>query len=114
MLNANDILNSNDSTLEKISIPEWGGDAFIRTMSGGERDSWEMYAAKQLEKTNNVNLRARLASLTLCDEKGNRLFKDDQVQALSKKSAKALDRVYEAAIKLNKLSDEDIEALEKN
>jgi len=114
MLSSDDILAFNDSTIEAISIPEWGGDAFIRTMTGVERDSWEMYAAKQMDKTNNVNIRAKLACLSLCDEKGKRLFGDGQVDALSKKSAKPLNRVYEASLKLNKLSDDDIEALEKN
>ena len=113
-LSAKDILESSDQNIEPISLPEWGGDAFIRTMSGTERDSWEMYASKQMEKVNNVNIRAKLASITLCDKEGKRLFGDGQVDALSKKSAKALNRVYEAALKLNKLSDEDIEQLEKN
>lgn len=114
MLSSEDILGFDDSNIEPISIPEWGGDAFIRTMTGTERDSWEMYAAKQMDKVNNVNIRAKLACLSLCDEKGKRLFGDGQVEALAKKSAKPLNRVYEASLKINKLSDDDIEQLEKN
>jgi len=114
MLSAEDILSSKDDSLEKVSVPEWGGDVFVRTMTGGERDSWELYASKQMERANNVNIRAKLACLCLCDENGKRLFGDGQVDALGKKSAKALDRVYSAALELNKLTDEDIEQLEKN
>ena len=114
MLSSDDILSCIDSTIEPIEIPEWGGSAFIRTMTGTERDTWEMYASKQMEKTNNVNIRAKLACLALCDESGKRLFGDGQIDALAKKSAKALNRVYEASLKLNKLSDDDIEQLEKN
>jgi hypothetical protein len=108
------ILDCDDSTIEPIDLPEWGVKAFIRTMTGTDRDSWELYASKQLEKVNGVNIRGKLACLSLCDENGKRLFGDGQAEALSKKSSKALNRVYEASLKLNKLSDEDIEALEKN
>ena len=114
MLSTDDILNCNDSTIDPIDIPEWGGSAFIRTMTGTERDSWEMYASKQMEKVNGVNIRAKLACISLCDEAGKRMFGDGQIDALAKKSAKALNRVYEASLQLNKLSDDDIEQLEKN
>lgn len=114
MLSSQDILNCDDVSVEPISIPEWGGDAFIKVMTGTERDSWEMYASKQMEKTNGVNIRAKLVCLCLCDETGKRIFGDGQVDALSKKSARALNRVYEAATALNKLTDDDIAELEKN
>jgi len=113
-LSAQDILSCDDSMAQKINIPEWGGDVYIRTMSGSERDSWELHAEAQLDKTNSVNVRAKLASLTLCDEKGKRLFSDNQLAALGKKSGKALDRVYSASLKLNKVTDADIKELEKN
>jgi hypothetical protein len=108
------ILDCDDTTIEPIDLPEWGVKAFIRTMTGTDRDSWEMYASKQLDKVNGVNIRGKLACICLCDEKGKRLFGDGQAEALSKKNSKALNRVYEAALKLNKLSDEDIKELEKN
>ena len=113
-LTAESILNCNDSGIKKISVPEWGGDVFIRTMSGTERDSWEMYAGHQLEKKGNVNIRAKLAVITLCDESGKRLFADQQLDKLSSKNGKALDRVYSESLKLNKLTDEEVEQLEKN
>lgn len=114
MLTADAILNAEDTGIEKVSVPEWGGEVFIRTMTGAERDTWEMYATRQLDSKGNVNIRAKLAVLTICDKDGKRLFSDSHHDQLSKKNAKALDRVYSRALKLNKLTDEDIEALEKN
>ena len=114
MLTAENILQFEDSGIEPIGLPEWGGSAYIRTMSGSERDSWEMYASKQMDKSNNVNIRAKLACICLCDENGKRLFGDGQVEALGKKSSKPLDRIYSQALKLNKLTDEEIETIEKN
>lgn len=113
-LSAQDILNCQDSGIESVSVPEWGGDVHIRTMTGVERDNWEVYASSQFEKKGSVNIRAKLAVLTLCDTSGNRLFKDSDLDQLSGKNSKALDRVYSAALKLNKLTDDDIEDLEKN
>lgn len=115
MVSADDILNFDDQAIEKLVVPEWGNvELYIRTMTGVERDTWEMYAAKAMERKGAVNIRAKLACLCLCDETGKRIFADGQVDHLGKKSSKALDRIYSAALKLNKLSDDEIEALEKN
>jgi len=114
MLTADDILNSNDFDIKKINIPEWGGDVYIKTMSGSARDTWELYAQSEIEKTSNVNMRAKMCVLTLCDEKGKLLFDDKQVSNLGQKSAKALDRVYSKAVELNKITAEEIEVIEKN
>jgi hypothetical protein len=108
------ILDCDDSTIEPIDLPEWGVTAFIRTMTGIERDSWDVYATKELAKNTKVNIRGKIVCICLCDEDGKRLFGDGQAEALSKKNAKALNRVYDAALKLNKMRDEDIEDLEKN
>jgi len=115
MITADEILSFDDGTIEKLIVPEWGNaEVYIRTMSGSERDTWELYASKAMERKGAVNIRAKLACLCLCDENGKRLFADGQVDQLGKKSSKALDRVYSAALKVNKLSDDEIEALEKN
>src|SRR5688572_16771684 len=99
-----------DLPRREIKIPEWGNKSvFIRTLSAGERDQFE---ASLTDRTTNI--RARLAVMCLCDEDGSPLFTQDKVEALAKKSGKALDRVFDAAIHLNKISKEDVEELEKN
>ena len=114
MLSSSDILECDDSNYDVISVPEWGGDVRIRTMTGGERDSWELYVTNEVKKTNSVNVRARLVALTACDKDGKRIFGDGQIAALNKRNGKALDRVYDAALRLNKLTESDIEELEGN
>jgi len=46
---------------------------------------------------------------TVCDEEGERLFTDSQIQQLGGKSAAALDRLYSVAARLSAItkSDED-------
>ena len=113
MLNAETILAAADLPREMVTVPEWGGMVYVRTMTGGERDAWEL-SLTDGEKRNLSNVRARLAVLVMVDEFGARLFRDDQADALGEKSAAALDRIFDVAIRLNKLSQQDVEDLEKN
>lgn len=114
MLSAEQILAANDTGIESVDVPEWGGSVCIRTMTGTERDSWELYYQSEVKKRDNANVRAKLCALTICDESGKRLFTDQQVADLAKKNAKALDRVFTAATRLNKITEDEIEELEKN
>ena len=59
-------------------------------------------------------MRAKLATLVLCDADGNRLFTDEQANELAKKSSAALDRIYEAAIKVNQLTQSHVKTIEGN
>ena len=42
------------------------------------------------------------------------MFSEKDITALGKKSAAALDRIYEASQKLNRLTDGDVDELAKN
>jgi len=104
------ILAASDFEMELVSVPEWGGDVYVRTFSASDRDRFESdYLASKTE-----NIRAKLAVMTVCDEERNLLFTQDDIPALGAKSAKALDRIFEVAIRLNGIGKEDIEAAEKN
>ena len=41
MLNREAILSSVDLPKELVSVPEWGGDLYVRTLNGTERDAFE-------------------------------------------------------------------------
>ena len=108
MLDRNSILQMDDLPKEKVSVPEWGnGDLWVKTLTGSERDSFEQSMVQKKNKPNLNNVRARFAVLTICDDKGERLFSDNDAEALGKKSAAALDRVFEVAQRLNGFSDDD-------
>lgn len=117
LLTKEQILNADDLPKELVSVPEWGGDVYVRTLSGSERDAFEAGTIRQgkgSQTVNLLNLRARLVSLSMCDEQGTRLFGDADMVALGTKSAAALDRVFAVAQRLSKLSDADVEELEGN
>lgn len=114
-LSAEQIFKSDDQgQLEKVECPEWGGSVFVRVMDGTSRDRWELKTSKAIEDTNSANVRASLVCFTACDESGKRIFTDNQIAQVGKKSAIVLDRIFAVAKRLNKLDDTDIEELEKN
>lgn len=99
MLTREQILQCDDLPKETVKVPEWGGEVQVRTMTGTDRDAFE---ASLIGKEGRLeNVRARLVSLTLCDAAGSRLFTDSDITALGGKSARALDRVFAVAQRLN-------------
>lgn len=114
LLSREQILGADDVGTEDVEVPEWGGSVRVRGLSGAERDAYEASLVRTRGKNQEVNLqnvRAKLVAWSVIDENGERLFAQSDVKALGEKSASALDRVWEVARKLSRLSDEDVEEL---
>lgn len=101
------IQKASDAKIEKIDVPEWGGEVCIKTLTGTERDAFEDGYAEQRMK----NFRARFLALALCDENGERLFGDEGAELLGGKSSAVLNRLFEKAWAVNAFRPEDVEAL---
>lgn len=111
------ILEANDLKTEIVSVPEWGGDVSVRSMTGQERDAFEqaLVSERGPDASQNLsNIRARLVTLSAVDDNGNRLFTDADIVPLGRKSAAALDRVFTVAQRLNGIGAKDVEDLAKN
>lgn len=106
-LNKAAILAAGDFKLEKVSVPEWGGDVYIKTITGLDRDRFEDGYAEQKMK----HFRTRFLVLTLCDEKGERLFSDAETDDLGKKSSLIINRLFDKAWSLNAFTNEAVEEL---
>jgi hypothetical protein len=52
--------------------------------------------------------------LVICDQHGTPLFTRADIPKLAQKSAAALERVYDAGQRLNRMTNEDMEELVKN
>ena len=113
LLNRDAILKANDITMQTVNVPEWGGDVSIRTLTGTERDAFEASIVSG-KKHDMTNIRAKLVARSVVDEKGVRLFTDDDVCAIGRKNAKALDRIFDAAQRMNGIRETEIQELEKN
>jgi hypothetical protein len=127
LLSKQQVLSSKDKETIVVDVPEWNdqlsqeqrdngevAQVIISRMSGDARDRWEASCVGKNGGPNFVNLRAKLVSTVVVDEEGNLLFEEKDIVKLGQKSAKALDRIIEAAEKLNKLSNKDYEEIAKN
>lgn len=119
-LSRDQILSAPDASslpLKPVKVPEWGGEVFVRSLSGAERDALEaaLVSDKKGDKSDRMrNIRARFVVASACDEKGVPLFTEADIQALGNKAAKPIDRVFSVAQKLNGLSNDDVEELAGN
>lgn len=104
------IMAASDVKLEKVHVPEWGGDVYIKTLSGTERDTFEDAYSQEKMK----NFRSRFLSLTLCGKDGSRLFDDNEVDVVGKKSATVINRLFEKAWAFNAFRSEDVDAMGKD
>jgi hypothetical protein len=117
LLSKEAILQADDLPTEDVDVPEWHGTVRVRALSGKERDAFEASLQQQRGKDyvrNTANVRAKLVAKCLVGEDGERLFSENEVNALGAKSAAGLDRVFEVAAKLSRLSEEDIDELGKS
>ncbi len=122
MLSKQAIIDAADIGTGKINVPEWGGEVYVKSPSIRERDILGTYTRKYLEVVTNKkgepeldekgNQKLRLiqseeaekafsdfrlykVGFSLCNEKGERLFGDDEIETiLAKKSPASIDRVF--------------------
>jgi hypothetical protein len=97
-----------------VEVPEWGGSVIVKGMTGQQRDSFEEAITAQRGKdyvVNFRNFRSKLIVRCVVDENGVQLFGPTDVEALGKKSAAALQRVFKVAQKLSGLGDDEVEEL---
>ncbi len=116
-LSRDEILNIKDLPVEEVYVEEWQAWVRVRGLTGAERDQFEQSIVETRGKDTRVNLRnirAKLVTLCVVDEEGKRLFKDEDVELLGRKSAVALNRIFEVAQRLSGLRPEDVEELAGN
>jgi hypothetical protein len=116
-LSRDEILSADDRPRRLVSVPEWGGEVWVATMTGTARDAWEQSLLTRRHgkaEPNMENMRARLVAATVVDEAGQRLFSDSDIDALGRKSAAALERVCKVAQALNGIGEAELEDLKGN
>lgn len=113
-LDRKDILAAKAFEVRRVEVPEWNGYVHVRSLSAAERDELEASMITFVGKRQQLrleNFTTKLFTLSVCDEKGARLFSEADIPALSKKSAVALRRVVEAAQLLAGMTAEDVTKL---
>jgi hypothetical protein len=119
-LTRDQILNCDDIKTQEVSVPEWGGSVLVRGMTGTERDAFEASITSQQSGKSPAmrldNIRAKLVQKSVADPTDNAklMFTVADIELLGKKSAQALNRVFEVAQKLSGVGDDDVEEMVKN
>lgn len=117
LLTKEQILKVKDIETRTVSVPEWGGDVLVRSLSATERDYFESKLVDQSGgkvRANLQNIKARLASMAIVDEEGNRVFSEQEIAILGTKSAAALNRISEAITDMSGISKKDMDELAGN
>ena len=109
------VLRAEDLRREAVVVPEWDTTLYVRCLTARERDSFEAQQLALAEKDRTSdNIRARLVVLACVDEGGTRVFADGDADALGNKASAALDRLASVALRLNRITQTDIEELKGN
>lgn len=103
------ILASHDLKVEKIYVKEWKQTVYLREFSMADRMSIE-----NITKEASQDSFIKVLVLGVCDKEGNKIFTNEDVEALKQKNAKPIQRLFLKVMKLNKLNDSDIEEDVKN
>ena len=117
LLNKEQIKTVSDLETQDIEVPEWGGVVRLKSLTGAERDRFEASVVQGQGRNTTVNmqnLRAKLVAQSAIGEDGKPLFAEDDVKWLGEKSAKALNRLFNAAQTLSGLSESDVKELAGN
>jgi hypothetical protein len=99
---------------EEVYVPEFGDTVIVRQLTVRQ---WEKYQASLLDmrgdkpKPKVDSIRVPLVALSAVDEAGNQLFTEAE---LARFPASPVDRLYDVAIRLNKMRNEDAEELAEN
>lgn len=115
-LDRNAIMGATDIPVRVIPVPEWNGEVYVKRQSIRERDALihmsrgfmdikppkkegdkpeiTMKKGPEAEEA-YVKYRLFTVGFALCDENGDRLFNDDEIEkTLGKKSTEAIERIF--------------------
>ena len=117
MLDKQQIRDADDVTQEQVLVPEWKGEVAVWSFTQKQRDEWEQRCVRQGAGTAQQNIRGlklELVMLVVHTAEGELMFGAEDREWLGEKNAAAIDRIYQVAKRVCRLSNEDIEDLAEN
>lgn len=92
------ILAAAKPRIEKVPVPEWGGELFVREMTALDRDRFDSQLAENMDLR-----RAKAFLLCACDENGKALFSDHDIQAVMAMPSGPIDRCCDVIWRLSSM-----------
>ena len=117
-----------DYVKETVGVPEWGGDVVMREMSSRHLDAVLAFADRAEKGLNDekpegtqqslfrlIQTQVELISYCLADEEGTLLFDDEEGRAiLAERSREVINRLFDAGMRINKLTDDEVDKEKKD
>jgi hypothetical protein len=121
VLGVDDILGADDLPIELTEVPEWSGSVYVTGMTGEQRGALEKACTIEAtiegerDRLDAEKFMISVCALCLVNKDRERLFVGDEaVQKLNRKSSAALQRVFDVASRLSRLTKKSREDLKGN
>lgn len=112
-LTKKDFLKDRPLKIERVPVPEWGGDAIVQEMSAVQREKFEEWVLSK-ETDSPKGTRVAIIINTVVDENGKPLFSDLDAMDLGMKPAAIIDRIASAGLRLSGMKEDAVEEEVKN
>lgn len=115
LLNREQFLQVSGLKTERLSLPELGGEVLVREMMLGERERFlAKYRSDEEISAHSASMRTDVIVMCLVDEDGRRLLEPGDVPLLEQKSAAAMTRIFDVAVRLSGLGADAVADTQKN
>lgn len=114
MKSIEEILATDDAHRETVPVPEWGTDVLVVSMTAEERADIEKKWSKKDATSDPAAFRVDVLERSLKKQDLTPFATPDQIRALMKKNAHAIERLFGAATAISAFNKEDVENLTKN
>ena len=122
LLSKADVFGVEDLKREVVPVPEWGGDVLVRGATAEEADAYQDSLSRtKMDEDGKTrieehyeNAKARFIVNCIINEDGTRMFTPAEVEKLGKKSAVAINRIYQVAARLSGTTKRARQELEGN
>lgn len=111
-----EILALDDAHREHVKIPEWGDiEVLVVSMTAEERAEIEKrWTQKAKAQADPAGFRVDVLLQCLKKADGSPLGTPEQIRALMGKNARAIERLFDAALRVSAFTSDDVQELEKN
>jgi len=113
-----EILEFKNLEIVAVSLPEMGKGKVINIIAwnGRQRDRWEQQLQDN-QKGKKISLRgikALACCLSICNDKGEMLFNENDSAELNKISAKIINKLWDKICEINGIGESEVEELQGN
>ena len=88
------ILNAQDTLLEKVYVPEWDADVYVRGLMSCEKEQFKEVVERQKRKEiSEVQAEIEVMIFGLVDENNNHIFDNSDIPSLLQKAYSPINRL---------------------